>query len=456
MKSIIKTVATAVGLAAMSISGLSAQTTYSGYFLDGYLYRSEMNPAFGNEDLFIGIPGISNLNVGMQGNLNLDNVLFNVDGRTCLFTNPKISAAEVMDGIKSSNGIGVDLKVNLINVGFKAFGGYNTVSVNARANVNTEIPGSLFSLLKEGVANETYDISDFRANARAYGEIALNHSRDIKAVPGLRVGATVKVLLGYGDVDARLNDATLTLGTDSWKIRSDAEVHASVKGLTYTSSYNEDADRTYVDGVDLDGTGLNGFGLGFDLGAEYKWNDFRFSAAVLDLGFISWSKTRTASTEGMREVETSRYQFDVTGDDDDKEWDRLKNDLTALYQMKDLGDTGSRTTALAATLNFGAEYTFPLYRKLSFGLLNSTRLQGEYTWTQFRLSANIRPLKVLSASANVAAGTYGTGFGWLLNLHTGVGTSIFLGMDHTLGKLAKQGVPLSSNAKVNFGINIVL
>lgn len=30
---------------------------------------------------------------------------------------------------------------------------------------------------------------------------------------------------------------------------------------------------------------------------------------------------------------------------------------------------------------------------------------------------------------------------------------MFLGMDHTLGKLAKQGLPLSSNAAVNLGIN---
>ena len=27
-------------------------------------------------------------------------------------------------------------------------------------------------------------------------------------------------------------------------------------------------------------------------------------------------------------------------------------------------------------------------------------------------------------------------------------------MDHTLGKLSKEGVPLSSNASVNFGINV--
>lgn len=299
----------------------------------------------------------------------------------------------------------------------------------------------------------SYDISNLRANAEAYAEVALNHSHDIKAVPGLRIGATVKVLVGYGQVDARFDEARLTLGENSWDIRSNALIRASVKGLQYQTDYNEDAGRHYVSGAEIDGTGLNGFGLGFDLGAQYTWGDFRFSAAVLDLGFISWNNTSVASTNGVREVQTSKYEFDTTGDDDDSEWDRLKNDLTALYQMDDMGNQGGRTTALAATLNFGAEYTFPLYRKLTFGLVNSTRIQGAYTWTQFRLSANVRPVQCLSASANIAAGTYGVGFGWLLNLNTGKGFSLFAGMDHTLGKLAKQGAPLNSNAKVNFGIN---
>lgn len=449
----IKTIVAAAGLLAAGITGVEAQNTYSGYFIDNYLYRPEMNPAFGNESNYIGFPVLSNMNIGMEGNLHLKNVLFNVNGRTSLFTNPNVSVEEVMSGIHDKNRLGANMKLNILNAGFKAFGGYNSIAVNARANVNAQLPGAFFSLLKEGIANESYDISNLRANAEAYAEVALNHSHDIKAVPGLRIGATVKVLVGYGQVDARFDEAQLTLGENSWDIRSNALIRASVKGLQYQTDYNEDAGRYYVSGAEIDDTGLNGFGLGFDLGAQYTWSDFRFSAAVLDLGFISWDNTSVASTNGVREVQTSKYEFDTTGDDDDSEWDRLKNDLTALYQMDDMGNQGGRTTALAATLNFGAEYTFPLYRKLTFGLVNSTRIQGAYTWTQFRLSANVRPVQCLSASANIAAGTYGVGFGWLLNLNTGKGFSLFAGMDHTLGKLAKQGVPLNSNAKVNFGIN---
>ena len=62
------------------------------------------------------------------------------------------------------------------------------------------------------------------------------------------------------------------------------------------------------------------------------------------------------------------------------------------------------------------------------------------------------PVKIFSADVNVAAGTFGCSFGWLLNLHT-TGINFFLGMDHTLGKVTKQFVPLSSNAQFNMGIN---
>ncbi len=454
MKSINKILMFLAG-AAVSAAPLAAQNTYSGYFLDNYTYRFQMNPAYGNESNFVGFPGLGNVNVGMQGNLHLSNVLFNIDGKTCLFTNPGISTEEVMKGISEKNRIGTNLKLNILNGGFKAWGGYNTVSVSAVANAEVSLPGTLFSLLKEGISNREYDIRNLRANAQGYAEIALNHSRDIPPVPGLRAGASVKFLIGAGNVDARFNDARLVLGENSWDITAQADLYASVKGLRFEYDINDDVEpgREYVSGARIDNFGINGFGMAFDLGATYEWKEWKFSAAVIDLGFISWNETQHASTNGVVNVQTSRYEFDAVGDDDEDAFDRLKNDLSAIYQLQDNGNIGRRTNALAATLNFGVEYKFPLYNPLSFGLLNSTRIDGFYSWTQFRLSANIRPVSILSASANLEVGTFGWGFGWLLNLNLKKGFNMFVGMDHTPGKLAKQGIPLKSNAKLNFGID---
>lgn len=441
-----------------------AQTTYSGYFLDNYTYRYEMNPAFGNSKGFVSMPVLGNFNTAIRGTLHLSDIFYKNPngGKTLLFTNPQIPVSEAMGKFGNRNKIGTNNKINLLSVGFKAFGGFNSLTISASANLEASLPKAFFSLAKEGISNKTYDIKDMFAYANAYATVALNHSHDIKQVPGLRIGASLKFLIGAGNVDVRFNEADLTLGTDAWSARTNADIYASVTGLrfekdTYTpKGINGGAPREYVSGANLDdGFGINGFGVAVDLGAEYKWRDFRFSAAVLDLGAMSWGKTQWASTDGTQTISTDAYTFNADGSLDnsfDNELDKLQDDLSKLYQLKDMGELNSRTSTLAATLNFGVDYELPVYRKLHFGLLNSTRINGPYTWTQFRLSANIAPVKVFSADVNVVAGTYGVGFGWMLNLHA-TGINLFLGMDHTLGTLSKQMIPLNSNASFNFGLN---
>lgn len=453
----LKNSALALIMGAASLT-MAAQNTQSGYFVDDYTYRFQMNPAYGNSKGFVAMPGMGNLNIGIGGNLHLTDVIYNLNGKTTTFMNPGISVSEAMDGFSDVNKLTSNIKVGVIAVGFKGFGGYNTISLNARTMVNTHLPKSLFSLLKEGVTNKTYSIEDTRVQARAFAEFALGHSHDI--TKEIRVGATAKILVGAGDVEANFRNAHLVLGEDNWTIQSNAELHSSIKGLKYKTDVNETSGHRYVSDFDIDGAGVGGFGVAFDLGAIYKPSflpGLTFSAALLDLGFINWSNDMLASTQGVKTFESDKYTFNVDDDASNSfknEWENMKSSLTALYELDDLGDQGSRTTGLGATMNIGAEYALPMYRNLTFGLLNTTRIQGDYSWTDFRLSANVAPVKCFDASANVAMGTYGFSFGWLLNLHV-TGFNLFLGMDHTATKFAKQGVPLSSNAQLNLGLNFL-
>lgn len=445
-----------MALCAMAIvcAGAAAQNTRSGYFLEDYTYRFQMNPAFENSRNFIAMPALGNLNVSMDGTLNVSDVIYNVNGRTTTFMNPGVSASEVLGNLSDKNRIGADVKMTVLAGGFKAWGGYNTIAINARASLEAHLPKSIFSLLKEGVSNNTYDISDLGAFANVYGEIALGHSHKIN--DQWRVGGALKFLVGGGYLDATLNQASLTLGENDWTVTTDAEISANVKGLRYETDVNDKTNHRYVNGAEIDGGGINGFGVAFDLGAVYKpARDWTVSLALLDLGFINWSNNMLASTNGVKTFNTDRYTFNV---DDTKpnsfenEWENIKNDISALYELDDMGDTGSKSRMLGATMNVGVEYTLPVYRRLTFGLLNTTRIQGEYSWTDFRLSANVAPAKCFDASVNMSAGTFGVGFGWLLNFHT-KGFNMFVGMDRTMGKVTKQFVPLSSNASVNFGMN---
>ena len=461
MNKLIKSIIATIALT--GVLPVSAQYTATGYFNDGYLYRHEMNPAISNDQSYVAMPAISNINVAMRGNLGVRDVLFNRNGKTTTFLNPNVSADEFLSNINDKNKIGADVKIQLLGVGFKGFNGYNHIGINVRTNVSTLIPGSLFRLAKEGVENKTYDISDFKAHADAYSEITLGHSHKIN--DHLDVGATLKIILGGANIDADFKKAQLSLQEDQWLAVTDAEIQASVKGLKYKEETKmrgpegNQTPHTYVNDLDVKNSGLNGFGLGLDLGAVYTLNDsWRFSAALLDLGFISWNNNMVASTDGEKTFTTNTYLFNVDDDANnsfDNEMDRLEEGLAKLYELQNKGDKGSRTTGLAATMNLGAEYTLPSYKDLSFGLLNTTRIHGKYSWTDFPLSANWHTGKLFSATANFAVGTYGASFGWMLNLHPN-GFNLFLGSDHTLGKLAKQGVPLSGNAQVNVGINFPL
>ena len=457
-----KTIKRYILLSALFVSATGAHAQYltSGYFNDNYLLRHEMNPAFAPERNYVSFPGLGNINMSMRGNIGVKDVFFNRNGRTVTFMNSAVGVGEFLKNINDKNRLGMDVKMNILGGGFKAFGGYNTVGINVRSNVAANVPGALFRLIKEGPANQTYDISDFKAHADLYMELAFGHSRQLN--DQWRVGGKLKFLLGGANVDAEFKDARLQLNEDGYTAVVDAEVQSSVKGLAYkTETKMRGADKnhphTYVSDVDVDNTGMNGFGLAVDLGAEFKLDEqWSFSAALLDLGFISWNNNMVASTNGPRTFNTDDYIFNT--DDDaansfDNEIDNLTEGLANLYELEDMGDKGGRTRMLGATMNLGAEYTLPSYNKLKFGFMNTTRIMGAYSWTDFRLSANISPCKIFSATANISEGTYGFGFGWMLDLHPKY-FNLFLGMDHTFASIAKQGVPLSHQADMTFGINI--
>ena len=142
----IMTIAAAAAVPAM----VSAQNTYSGYFLENYTYGYEMNPAFGNNSNYVSMPALGNLNLSMRGTLHLSSVVFNreIDGvnKTVLFTNPNVSVEDALKGIKDNNRLATYDKIEIMSAGFKAWGGYNTINISAVANVDASLPGSLFRL----------------------------------------------------------------------------------------------------------------------------------------------------------------------------------------------------------------------------------------------------------------------------------------------------------------------
>ena len=459
----------ALGLLSMCSLHAMAQQLNSAYFTNDYKFRHTMNPAYGNEQNYVSMPGFGNVNVSTMGNFGYEDVIFDnpmfpstSKDRLTTFMNPYISTADALKGFNSGdNKILGDVSITVLSTGFKGFGGYNTIELNARTSFGMSLPYELFEFAKN-TGNRTYNIGNISANGQAFAELAFGHSRQINEK--LRVGAKVKLLFGAGRGDVNIDNVKADLAADDkWTVSGHAKSEVSVKGFTYKTEekeYKEEGRGTYqyVNDVDVDGAGLGGFGLAFDLGGVYKINnDFTVSAALLDLGFIKWSNNMVAVNGGEEFVFNGFHDVAVNEDRGGStlgmQGDKYADQLADFANLQDKGDEGGRTTGIGATLNLGCEYTLPVYRKITFGVLSSTRFRGDYSWTEARVSANWTPLKWIDGGVNMAFGSYRNSFGWVLNFHP-KGYNFYVGMDHTLGKVSKEFIPLNSNAAVSVGMSV--
>ena len=156
-----------------------------------------------------------------------------------------------------------------------------------------------------------------------------------------------------------------------------------------------------------------------------------------------------ASTNGTKTFETAAHEIGIG--DDGASWDKLVDDLSPLYELNDNG-TVSSSIGLLGYMRAGVDYTFPYYDKLHFGFMNTTSLSSLFPSTEFRLSANVEPVKGVAVSVSGAAGTYGANYGFLLSLGN-KGFNFLIGMDYAAIRLDKNSYPLSSNVDLHMGIN---
>lgn len=446
----------------------AAQTINSAYFTEDYKFRHMLNPAFGNEQNYVSIPALGNISVNTHGNFGYRDVIMSnpmypslSSKKMTTFLNPYISAEDALSGFSTGNNrITGDVSLTILSAGFKAFGGYNTIEINSRTTTGVSLPYELFEFAKN-TGNHSYDIGDINAHAQSFAEIAFGHSRQIN--DKLRLGAKLKVLVGLGRADVKMRNMKADLtAEDKWTITGEATADVSMKGFSYVSEekeYNIEGSGTYerVNDVDLDGVGVGGFGMAIDLGGVYEINeDWTVSASVLDLGFISWTNDMLAENRSKSFVFNGFHDVSVTsdrGEEIDTKVDRYGDQLADFANLTDMDDKGGRSTGIGATINVGVEYTLPVYRKVSFGALCTSRINGAYSWTEGRLSANYAPLNWLDGGVSFAVNSFTTSMGWVLNLHP-KGYNFFIGMDHILGKTSKEMIPLSSNASLTVGMNI--
>ena len=466
MKKSLRYMAAALTMAA-AILPTSAQELRTSYFMETSNYRHQMNPAL-LDSPYVGLL-FSNINIGMTGNIGAKQFIFDTNGlpgytgnyRYTTFMDPNVDAKTFLNKLHDKNRFDLYLNYNLFSVGFKAWGGVNLLELNLRSNTNLTLPKGLFEFAKTAGEKEHYEFGGLGMRTQNYMELALGHSRDINKQ--WRVGGKLKFLIGAAYADFTADNVTLDMTEDAWRIQSNAQVKAS---LLKSDVIHEDPSKNSADGrprvkeLDNFGFSLPGFGMALDLGVTYKpIENLTLSAAITDLGFISWKNTHHASSQGD-------YTFDgfdniyIGSDKDqtediDDQFDQIGDDLEEMFSVYD-GGTKTATQALAATLYVGAEYKLPAYDKLKFGFLYTSRIHGKYSWHQGMLNVGVRPVKWFECNVNGAVTSTGVTAGGMLSLKA-PHFNFYIAADRFFSKMGKQGVPLnSSNGNITFGMTFPL
>ena len=463
----------------------NAQFLRTSYFMEGTHYRQQLNPALTPTKGYFNLPviGAVNATVGSTS-LGYQDIIDIIDDGDDFYTKP-----DFMNRLKDNNKLNVNFSTEILSAGWYKGKNFWSFNIGLRTDIGANLTKNMFTFLnemetvEENWRNSNYDISGQQLNINAYTEIGLGLSRQINS--RLTVGARVKALLGIGNMELKLNRVAMSANLPSdqqinqWSSESywnsmtpsqaaqaaqelkdkfnnyhanltvGAELKSSFEGL----ELQEEEGKDYVTDFDFDSgkLGIAGYGFGIDLGASYKILDnLTVSASVLDLGFISWSKSSTkiaSANPDPIDIKGSTYANMVDPNnpntvmnavnqlqnDAQGYMDRVTNGDVLDYDMLQLEVSDakeSRKSRLASTLVLGAEYGF-FNNKLAVGVLSTTRFVQPDALTELTFSANYRPKSWFNVALSYSAiQSAGKSFGLGLKLGP-----LFVGTDYMfLGK----------------------
>ena len=377
-------------------TAMQAQYLRSSYFMEGSSTRIQLNPALQPKRGYVNFPGIGSVNAEVATNsLGIQDVIdvFDSDGE--FYNNDKF-----YNRLKGMNEVNISANTDVISFGFYKGKGFWSFNVGARADVDATIPKEMFRYLRAtdvenfSWSGESFDIRNEKLRLNAYIEVGAGYSRAINE--RLTVGGKAKLLLGAGNINLKINQIQMSgrgIGYESeFQLKSDAYMEASAKGLKL-----EEEDG-YITDLDYNSFGISGYGAGIDLGATYQvMKNLNVSAAILDLGFISWDKSNSQVAESDRNatINKDNYSDDV-----------LDFNLFGLKKK----ENKSRTTSLSPTMVIGGEYGL-LNNKLGLGLLSTTRFGQLKTYSELTFSANYRPNTLINTTLSYSMLQGGETFG---------------------------------------------
>lgn len=443
-----------------------SQIVKTEYFMQTSYLRTYMNPAFAPDQGQIIIPVLPNIGANIQTNtINLDHLTFKRNGERVTFIHPSVSNQEFLSKIKNDNYLQADVNYKLFAIGLFLKEYYTNFDIGFRTHADINLPKSTFALLKVGFDQDTnsqYNLKNLSATASSFIEIGASQSRQFLNKT-LAIGIRAKFLLGAGYLDLDAKNLEIEAGPNSWRALS----HVSLKGAAPGVKPKYDSNG-FIDGFDFDSEGIPGYGAGLDIGAVYDLGQtlpvldgLKVSAALNDIGFISWSKNNSlALYSPTTEVIITPNDYTI-GDKSNNLSDVLKDafdDIKNAINLQEDGDARRGvTTSLRMNMYLGAEYEL-MKDKLSLGALYYARFGNYYTTNELTLSGNYQPLQWLetSLSYSVMFSSFDT-FGLGVHIKPKRGVTFMIASDYVIPHVSTQFLPTSSkgvNLQLGFSIPI--
>lgn len=211
-----------------------------------------------------------------------DLIHFDADGDSL-----ELDVDNMIAKMADKNMLSLDQQTDLLYFGFRVKENYFSVAIRERINARFQYPSDLFSLMWNGNNPELGEVKDFsnlNVDVSHYREYGIGYAREIG--DKVTVGGKVKYLYGMENIQTVNNELSLSTDPLYYHLQTRGDITLNRAGMAFDTSRSDQI------GTGQYMFGQNNHGFGVDLGVVVKPNEkFTVSAAVQDLGFISWKET---------------------------------------------------------------------------------------------------------------------------------------------------------------------
>jgi hypothetical protein len=282
-----------------------------------------------------------------------------------------INGDKFLSSLKKTNMLSSNISLNILTIGYRSGDAFYQFTMNEKISAGVSFSKDPLELMLKGNApyiGKTLD-ADIALSLSVYREYGLNVAYDFGN--DLWLGARAKLL--FGRVGALSANNTLSLKTDpnTYKLELSSELlmQASIPGTMESDPYDGVVSR-FNSEIEAKHFIFNPVNIGgaIDLGVNKVFEGgWKFSASLLNLGMINWSKN-------THKLEHKKGTIDYTGATSGiKQWNDFADTLTSALNFTYVGGE-SFSQWLAPEIMAGISY--PVMEYMRAGLTGYGRISS--------------------------------------------------------------------------------